>query len=64
MIHVKQQPDGTWAVRAAHASEPELFPTFADATAWVRRIRRDLDPSLQKWALSPIRRKTWPEDSI
>ena len=64
MLKIKQQADGTWAVRAAHGSEPELFHTFRDATAWVARIRRELDPSLQKWALTPNRQKTWPEDSF
>ena len=64
MLDIKKQPDGTWAVRAAHGSEPELFHTFRDATAWVARIRRELDPSLQKWALSQNRQKTWPEDCV
>ena len=64
MIKIKKQADGPWAVRTAHGSEPELFPTFRDATAWVARIRRELDPSLQKWALTPNPRKTWPEDSL
>ena len=64
MLKITQQPGGVWAVRTAHASQPELFESFEDATAWVRRLRRELPDELQKWALPLNHRKTRPRFAL
>tara|TARA_R100000808_G_C2124941_1_gene135372 strand:- start:713 stop:907 length:195 start_codon:yes stop_codon:yes gene_type:complete len=64
MLKIEQQPGGMWTVKTAASSEPELFESFEDATAWVRRLRRELPDHLQKWALPLNQRKTRPRFAL